>query len=136
MDVQTRNRAYYEANKDAVKLRSKNWKKENREQFNAWAREDRKKWTDERRAKRALVARRAALKALYGISLEQYDELLAKQKGVCAVCFRGNSPRKWLDVDHDHVTGKVRGLLCTPCNRSLGHFDKRIPKLLEYLRGY
>ena len=63
----------------------------------------------------------------YGITEEDWDEMLEAQGGVCAIC--GNEELKAhgrtgtqfrLSVDHDHQTGKVRGLLCIRCNRSLG----------------
>lgn len=67
------------------------------------------------------------LMSRYGITLEQYEEILKAQNGVCAVCFR--PPRgKLLSVDHDHVTGFVRGLLCNGCNlRVIGkHRDGKL----------
>jgi hypothetical protein len=54
----------------------------------------------------------------YGITLSLYLLLLDHQNGVCALCQRPPGKRA-LSVDHDHRTGKVRGLLCPPCNRSL-----------------
>lgn len=54
----------------------------------------------------------------YGITLAEYEEMARLQNGLCAACFR--SPRKKLCVDHDHETGKVRGLLCFGCNTALG----------------
>lgn len=68
-------------------------------------------------AERYLHYRRSNLKKLYGISLEQYDELYEQQEGRCAIC-RG--AHEVLVVDHDHETGEIRGLLCHNCNRSLG----------------
>lgn len=66
--------------------------------------------------------RRYQLKSLYGITLEEYDRLLAKQNGVCAVCLRAPYGKyKWLYVDHDHSTGKIRGLLCLRCNFLVEH---------------
>lgn len=56
----------------------------------------------------------------YGITPEVYDQMLAAQGGVCAVCGQQCSRRARLAVDHDHGTGAVRGLLCNNCNRSLG----------------
>ena len=53
-----------------------------------------------------------------GVTVEQYDAMLDAQGGGCAIC--GNPPKtRRLDVDHDHRTGKVRGLLCHRCNRTL-----------------
>lgn len=62
----------------------------------------------------------------YGISWEQVQDLLAKQELGCAVCrrtlsFEGTKGRDLPVVDHCHSTGKVRGLLCTPCNLMLGY---------------
>lgn len=55
----------------------------------------------------------------YGVSLAEYDRMLAAQDGKCAVC--GKTQQRAFDVDHDHATGIVRGLLCTSCNRMIGH---------------
>lgn len=60
------------------------------------------------------------LRLSYGITPEQYDAILASQDGLCALCLR--PPKKVrLHVDHDHVTGVIRGLLCHRCNRGLGY---------------
>jgi len=53
------------------------------------------------------------------MSLEEYNTLLQRQGGVCAIC-KDPPGKKNLDVDHDHSTGKIRGLLCTRCNLTLG----------------
>lgn len=60
---------------------------------------------------------------LYGVSLEQYGEMFVRQQGRCAICRRehGALPdHGLLVVDHDHSTGKVRGLLCATCNTAIG----------------
>jgi hypothetical protein len=67
------------------------------------------------------------LKNLYGINIEQYQAMLKEQSNLCAVCgnkesmvnSKSNKVQK-LCVDHNHTTGKVRGLLCTACNKGLG----------------
>lgn len=61
-------------------------------------------------------------RANYGISDEQYDEMLDRQEGKCAICKLPPDPnaRQGLGVDHSHVTGAVRGLLCSTCNVALG----------------
>ena len=61
------------------------------------------------------------LKNLFGITPEQYDEILAYQDGKCYVC-RKPPGRRRLAIDHDHKTGLVRGLLCWGCNSGLGRF--------------
>jgi hypothetical protein len=55
----------------------------------------------------------------YGISVQDYDEMLESQGGGCYICGIGPVGRA-LDIDHDHRTGKVRGLLCSNHNRALG----------------
>jgi hypothetical protein len=55
----------------------------------------------------------------YGITVEEYDEMLESQGGGCYICGIGPVGRA-LDIDHDHRTGKVRGLLCSNHNRALG----------------
>jgi hypothetical protein len=55
----------------------------------------------------------------YGITVEDYDQMLESQGGGCYICGVGPSSRA-LDIDHDHRTGKVRGLLCSNHNRALG----------------
>lgn len=75
------------------------------------------------------------LKSNYGISLEDYNKILEEQHGACAIC--GNSPKAYLCVDHDHITGGIRGLLCFHCNVILGHAQDNIEtlqKAIEYLR--
>jgi hypothetical protein len=60
--------------------------------------------------------------ATYGISADEYFAILASQDGCCYICRRATGLRgKRLSVDHDHSSGFVRGLLCSPCNRLLGH---------------
>jgi hypothetical protein len=60
----------------------------------------------------------------------------AKQRGVCAICGREPRPGKHLHIDHDHDTGRVRGLLCFSCNVGVGNFHHdvgRIARAREYL---
>lgn len=58
----------------------------------------------------------------YGMTLDGYRELSDSQNGKCAICGNDNGGIS-LCIDHDHKTGKVRGLLCTLCNKGLGHFE-------------
>jgi hypothetical protein len=82
--------------------------------------------------------RKWRLNRTYGLTLDGYEDMCRKQKGVCAIC--GNSPRgkeKYLHVDHNHETGKVRGLLCGFCNRTLGMVENGwVQKALDYLKEY
>lgn len=69
----------------------------------------------------------------YGISAEQYHTMLENQGGGCKLCGRKPVKNK-LPVDHDHSNGRVRGILCTPCNRAVGIVEKNIDKLVDYLK--
>lgn len=71
-----------------------------------------------RNARYARQNRARRYERVYDITLEKYEELLKKQDGVCGICKQPQSTL--LCVDHNHDTGEVRGLLCTPCNRGLG----------------
>ena len=74
------------------------------------------------------------LKDKYGITLERYEEMLATQDGNCAICERPPMCRR-LSVDHDHQTGRVRGLLCGHCNLMLGWVAGN-PETLQRMIGY
>jgi len=73
------------------------------------------------------IERKSKFKTQYGITPEKYDEMLAAQNGGCAICGEKTPGlrTKNFAVDHCHTTGKVRGLLCTKCNRGLGLFNDR-----------
>lgn len=82
-------------------------------------------------------ARQYNLKRLYGITPEQYDDMLAAQNGCCAICDRHETefPVR-LAVDHDHISGEIRGLLCRYCNhRVVGrHRDSALlRKVADYV---
>lgn len=81
----------------------------------------------------------ALIRRKYGITKEQYDNLLQQQGGGCAICGRTEEPdgRK-LSIDHDHNTGDVRGILCNNCNNGLGSFGDDIEgmhKAINYLQN-
>ena len=79
----------------------------------------------------------------YGITGKRFDEMLEEQNGACAICKRQETITRLgkllpLSIDHDHTTGKIRGLLCGECNRGLGKFKDNPELLIEaakYLNG-
>jgi hypothetical protein len=81
------------------------------------------------------------LRKSYGITVDDYDRMLVAQNGVCAVCrrhetVRRNNTLRRLSVDHDHETGRVRGLLCSKCNRGMGYYEDdpaRLRAAADYL---
>lgn len=68
------------------------------------------------------AAHEARVGKVYGLLPGQYERLYEAQGGQCFICQRAKGVTKKLAVDHDHETGYVRGLLCGPCNKILGHF--------------
>lgn len=75
--------------------------------------------------------KRVDLRHNFGITLEQYNEMLERQDHCCAICTRPETSfTRRLSVDHHHLTGGIRGLLCGDCNSGLGYF-KDSPQLLE-----
>lgn len=71
----------------------------------------------------------------YGITPEQHAEIMVKQNGLCAICSGPCKSGRRLAIDHDHSTGRVRGLLCASCNNGLGRF-KDDPALLVAAANY
>lgn len=71
----------------------------------------------------------------YGISVEEYDEMLAGQGGKCAICNRSETIARRLAVDHCHATRRVRGLLCYKCNTAIGLFGDD-PKVVRSAAVY
>ena len=85
--------------------------------------------------------RRRNLKKKFGITLEEYETLYLSQQGKCACCGieKPNTGINGLVVDHCHITGKVRELLCTQCNTALGLLKEDefiIDSLLDYVRKH
>jgi hypothetical protein len=83
-------------------------------------------------------ARKAwALKKKFGISISEYEEMIIKQENRCAICGKTEKENKTkLSVDHNHITGRVRGLLCVSCNNGLGRFfdnTEYLSKAITYL---
>jgi hypothetical protein len=81
------------------------------------------------------------LKKTYGISIEDYEEMLDKQGGCCAICSLAekHAPYGVLSVDHCHDSGAVRALLCNPCNAGIGLFKENqdfLANAIIYLKRY
>jgi len=125
-------REYREKNKEKIQK----WREENKEKIREnqrkYYKNDKKKYREKR------------LKYLFGITLKEYDKMLKEQNSRCVICGtkkvgRNQYNNRSLGVDHDHKTGKIRGLLCNNCNTTLG-FLKDNPliliKAVKYLQKY
>lgn len=103
----------------------KKWYRENPELVKELRKKDREYRKDYYSSpERKLKYRKAYIEKAFNIKYSLYEELQNKQNNVCAICSRPetSSRNKYLTVDHCHVSGKIRGLLCTSCNRALGLF--------------
>lgn len=113
--------------KECRKQESKDWYEQNK---------DRKK---ELSQKYRHIKKDKDLQATYGIDLATYHKMLAEQNHQCKICSaHQDTLKRAMCVDHDHKTGKVRGLLCDTCNRSLGLLKDNIDTLMKavkYLKG-
>jgi hypothetical protein len=138
-------RAYYQANKEKVQARTRAWRLANPDRMRASQRRRREAKPEEVKAyhrehyrknkAKASQQARARKLAKYGLTQDEYQDILDAQGGVCAVCTVGWRSARMV-VDHDHRTGRVRGILCHRCNAGLGLFDDdpvRLEWAMEYL---
>lgn len=91
------------------------------------------------RNKNPVRARELNRQRLYGIGNGEFDAMFAAQSGVCAVCKSAEWGQKGPCVDHDHATGKIRGILCGSCNNGLGRFfddPARLRAAADYLERH
>ena len=122
--------------KENSKQRSKNGKR------NEWSRKYKDKINSKNNAyyhslttEEKILRNRKQQVSLYGLTLEDYDAMMERQNGVCAICStetKGN-----LHIDHNHQTNEVRGLLCGKCNRAIGLLNDDISlftKAITYLK--
>ena len=113
--------------KECKKKESKQWYEQNK---------DRKK---ELSKQYKHIKKDKDLQSIYGITLEEYNQMLVKQGCRCKICQKSQGDlKRALCVDHDHITGKVRGLLCDTCNRSLGLLKDNVnilERAVKYLEG-
>lgn len=136
-------RVYREEHRERIKaqdgVRSRTWQETHRDHLHAYQKAWRGAHRDQLRAKRKAYTeahldhvrserRRSNYKTHFGISIDDYNEILLSQNGRCAIC--GKEPNgRLLSVDHDHVAGKVRGLLCHGCNVGIGYLGDNPDRL-------
>lgn len=99
-------------------------------------------WRKKNPEKQIESKKRSILKKKYGLTSEQFDDLLKEHQEVCAICKTKNvrpNNKKGICIDHNHKTGKVRGLLCDKCNRGIGLFGdskELLEKAIKYIKKY
>ena len=126
------------ANKEDAKKYSEKWRNANRERYRELAREWRKNNPD----KQKMISLKCNLRKCYNMSVEEWDALWEKQKGLCPICNRPLSEEyRRPCVDHDHETGKIRGIIHSGCNLLVGILEKdmsidlanKINNIINYL---
>jgi hypothetical protein len=113
-------------NLDKVLKQSKDWNNKNR---------DRRKVTNNKwyMLNKEITAKRTRLSKLkrYGITEADYNQMFVNQNGTCAICKQLQNNGENLYIDHCHITGKVRGLLCNNCNLAIGLLKDNTNIILE-----
>ncbi len=138
---------------DCAAMYSREWHHKNRERVLATQKRYREKNPEMKKKQLAqwratpsgkVSVRKEYLKRVFGLSLADYITMAVKQGGVCLICAQVETRKdrsgkvKPLSVDHDHLTGKVRGLLCDACNNAIGNLrdDPQIARAVaRYLEG-
>ncbi len=146
------NKLYRERNREKLSAYYKQWRAENRDkkitQTREWYQNNKehaielvRSYRIENKEKIKKLAqeykpRRKALWLLrYGLTVDEYDAQVVQQGNCCAICGKQPKPGKVLVVDHDHKSGKFRGLLCMNCNSGIGNL-KDDPELILLALAY
>ena len=123
---------YQEANKEKRKEQNRKRYASHRDEM----KEDAKRWRQNNKEKCRQTNWNSRLKMTYGITSDEYNKVLAEQNGCCAICGNPNAEyKRRLHIDHNHSTGKIRGLLCVRCNSGLGNFQENL-LLLDKAKEY
>jgi hypothetical protein len=143
---------YREKNREKIRERSKQYREENkellRERYKLYSKTYRERHPERFRAakerynnteKGVISKRKYLLRKCYGLTIEEYDAMMEKQGHRCAACGSPETRGTNWHVDHDHVTGKVREILCLSCNITLGQVNDsadHLRKLAAYLEKH
>ena len=99
-----------------------------------------REWAKNNPNSRSKTVKQHKILSVYGLTIEQYNEMLKIQGGVCAICHQYNNIEgRGLTVDHDHNNGKIRSLLCSACNAALGLVKENVTTLysmIEYINRH
>lgn len=125
------NQEWYEKNKERVREYRAKYYQAHKVQGQTYAKRYR-----ENNESKSEMEHKYTLRKKHNMTPEDYEALLQQQSGVCAICGEANLNGRRLAVDHDHETGKIRGLLCVTCNVALNKLDQNrdwAKKAIEYL---
>lgn len=119
-------------NKERRKATLKKWNEKNGDYY--------RRWREQHKARLSAEKRRWKIEKRYGITVEQYDAMIAAQGGRCFICKEipnGPGNHNKLHLDHCHVTGKPRAMICSRCNLTIGMSGENVERLraiIEYLK--
>ncbi len=109
----------------------KEWRKKNRDKNRGYCKKyysgNKHKW------------RARFYQSKYGMTIQEIDELLKSQNGICPICRTAFKNTKLMSLDHDHTTGKLREILCNKCNTALGLLDEKIDRFeraIQYINKW
>ena len=136
--VKTAQQRHYQKNCERMKASSRAYAQANAERIKAINKASRDRRTPEQVECERVKKLAATMKRRYGITEADYLTMLKSQQGHCALCYRTPNQERYfrLNIDHCHRTGKVRGLLCTPCNHAIGQLGdsaEHLQKAVAYL---
>jgi hypothetical protein len=126
--VSKKYKEYYAKNKELLLKKGKEYREANKQQEDDYH----KKYYQEHKVEE----KARSTKKLYGLEYTDYLAMLENQNGVCAICHEAPDKRN-LNIDHNHETGEIRGLLCIKCNRAIGLMKDDInlfQSAIEYLQ--
>jgi len=142
----------YKPNKEKVRIKNKAWVLKNPDKISAQNKRHRdnplykdkiktymKQYREEHKEELNKNNKWSQIKSLYGLSKNDWELLWSEQNGCCAICGKKFKSYAGADTDHDHKTGKGRGLLCRRCNSAIGQFndDIELMKLaIKYILKY
>ena len=135
-EIARKNKEYREKNKEKLYAKRNEWRLNNLERN----KQNHAKWRAENVESVKIHRRKSKLKK-YNLTLDDFNLLMQQQNGCCAVCLvkAEDTKNKWLCVDHNHLTGEVRGLLCDFCNTAIGLLREDLgimQRASEYLKKF
>ena len=125
---------YYQEHKQQILKRRKDYYKK--------VKESKLKYAKNYRDLHPEAKRKSTLKLKFGLTLADYNKMFIKQQGCCAICGKHQSElTRALAVDHNHLSGKIRGLLCSSCNAAIGSLGtddgvELLQKAIDYIKEY
>ncbi len=132
-----KSKKYRAEHKEQVKQYDKEYKRSSRGREVSRRIDEKRRHIPARRIMLRKAIRKSTLKRKFGLTPEDYIKMFEAQDGCCAICNVCQSESAIrMAVDHDHKTGRIRGLVCRDCNLFLGHLEKKcglLSRALEYL---